>query len=229
MSSEALSWAFRQECKSSSVKFTLVALCECANFKTGRITPSIAHIAEITGQNRKTIIANLAILEAEGFIRDTGERCGRTGQIKVYQAETETVPKAERSQKRNSSENGRKESQKRDTEPSWEPSSNKTKGKHALPANWEPMEFGPKTKSRKIVDSWPPGMLEEQIERFCAHHRKNGNKWDDWQAAWSTWVLNYGKFNNGDNIRTGGANRSDRRSGLARAIDAELGSLSAFP
>lgn len=106
---------------------------------------------------------------------------------------------------------------------------NKTKGKHALPANWEPVEFGPKTKSRKIVDSWPPGMLEEQIERFAAHHRKLGNKFDDWQAAWSTWVLNSGKFNNGNNIRTGGANRSDRRSGLARAIDAELGSLSAFP
>lgn len=84
MSSEALAWAFKQEVKSSSVKFTLVALCECANYKTGRITPSIAHLCEITGQNRKTVIANIAELERAGLIADTGERCGRTGQIKVY-------------------------------------------------------------------------------------------------------------------------------------------------
>ena len=86
MSSEALAWAFKQECKSSSAKFTLVALCECANYKTGRIYPSVAHIAEITGQNRKTIIANIAELERLGFVSDTGERMGATRQIKVYQA-----------------------------------------------------------------------------------------------------------------------------------------------
>lgn len=122
MSSEALAWAFKQECPSSSVKFTLVALCECANYKTGRIHPSIEHITEITGQNRKTIIANIAELERRGFITDTGERTGKTRQIKVYQADLGTVPKTEPSQERNSSENDRKESQKRDTEPSREPS-----------------------------------------------------------------------------------------------------------
>jgi hypothetical protein len=118
MSSEALAWAFKQDCPSSSVKFTLVALCECANYQTGRIYPSVAHITEITGQNRKTIIANIAELERLGFIADTGERAGATRQIKVYQAALGTVPKAEPSQKRNSSENGVKQSQKRDTEPS---------------------------------------------------------------------------------------------------------------
>jgi hypothetical protein len=123
VSSEALAWAFRQECKSSSVKFTLVALCECANYRTGRITPSIAHLTEITGQNRKTIITNIAALEAAGIIRDTGERVGRTLQIKVYEAVLETVPKMEQSLERNSSENAPEQSQKRDTEPSFEPSS----------------------------------------------------------------------------------------------------------
>lgn len=122
MSSEALAWAFRQNLKSSSVKFTLVALCECANYRTGRITPSIDHLVEITGQNRKTVIANIAELERLGLIRDTGERCGKTKQIKVYNAEIGTVPKAEPFQKRNSTKNGGKQSQKRDTEPSLEPS-----------------------------------------------------------------------------------------------------------
>lgn len=91
MSSEALAWAFKQNCPSSSTKFTLVALCECANYKTGRIYPSIEHITEITGQNRKTVISNISELERLGFITDTGERMGRTKQIKVYQAVLDKV------------------------------------------------------------------------------------------------------------------------------------------
>ena len=122
MSSEALAWAFRQDIKPSGLKFTLVAMCECANYRTGRITPSIAYLSEITGQDRKTVIANTAELEKRGYITDTGERTGRTNQVKVYSAGIGTVPKTEPSQKRNSSVSGRKQSQKRDTEPSLEPS-----------------------------------------------------------------------------------------------------------
>lgn len=122
MSSEALAWAFKQDVKPSGAKFTLVALCECANYKTGRITPSIAHLVEITGQNRKSIIGHIDQLERQGFITDTGERTGTTKQIKVYSANIGTVPQQEQSQNRNSSNSDLKQSQKRDTEPSWEPS-----------------------------------------------------------------------------------------------------------
>ena len=125
MSSEALAWAFKVNLKPSALKFTLVALCECANYRTGHIHPSIAHLEEITGQDRKTIIANIAKLEQLGLLADTGERAGRTGQIKVYQVVTETVPKTEQFQKRNSSVSPPKQSQKRDTEPSREPSLDK--------------------------------------------------------------------------------------------------------
>lgn len=152
MSSEALAWAFKQDCKSASVKFTLVALCECANYKTGRIMPSVEHLTEITGQNRKTIIANVAELEASGFIRDTGERVGRTMQIKVYEATLGTVPKAEQSQKRNSTENGVKQSQKRDTEPSLEPSlSTEPKGSS-------------ESSARKRADTFPCPVGVDQID-----------------------------------------------------------------
>lgn len=122
MSSEALAWAFKQDVKPSSVKFVLVALCECAHYQTGLIHPSVEHICEITGLNRKTAIAAVAELERQGLLSDTGDRVGRTRQIKVYRAEIGTVPKSERFQKRNSSTFTRKESQKRDTEPSKEPS-----------------------------------------------------------------------------------------------------------
>lgn len=127
MSSEALAWAFKQDIKPSSVKFTLVALCECANYRTGLIFPSIAHLSEITGQDRKTVISNIAELERRGLITDTGERSGKTKQVKVYSAAIGTVPTTEQSQKRNSTETAPKQSQKRDTEPSREPSSSEAK------------------------------------------------------------------------------------------------------
>ena len=144
MSSEALAWAFKVNVKPSAVKFTLIALCECANYKTGKIFPSIEHLTEITGQDRKTIIANIAKLEAAGLIRDTGERGGRTKQIKVYEAAIETVPKTEQLQKRNSSVSPPKQSQKRDTEPSREPSS-------PVSAN---ADTSPAIRPKDVLDAW---------------------------------------------------------------------------
>lgn len=145
MSSEALAWAFKVNVKPSAVKFTLIALCECANYKTGKIFPSIEHLAEITGQDRKTIIANVAKLEAMGLIRDTGERGGRTKQIKVYEAAVGTVPKTEQLQKRNSSVSPPKQSQKRDTEPSREPSSPVSANADTSP---------PSIKPKDVLDAW---------------------------------------------------------------------------
>ncbi len=137
MSSEALAWAFKSDVKPSSVKFTLVALCECANYQTGKIFPSIKHLCQITGQDRKTVISNIGKLVSEGWLCETGERVGRTGQIKVYQANIGTVPKAEQSQERNGSVFPVKQSQKRDTEPSREPSRHIDKVE--LP-DWLPMD-----------------------------------------------------------------------------------------
>lgn len=137
MSSEALAWAFKSDVKPSSVKFTLVALCECANYQTGKIFPSINHLCQITGQDRKTVISNIGKLVSDGWISETGERVGRTGQIKVYQANIATVPKTEQYQERNSSTFSVKQSQKRDTEPSMEPSINIDKV--VLP-DWLPMD-----------------------------------------------------------------------------------------
>ena len=137
MSSEALAWAFKSDVKPSSVKFTLVALCECANYQTGKIFPSIKHICQITSQDRKTVISNIGKLVTEGWICETGERVGRTGQIKVYQANIGTVPKTEQSQERNGSAFPVKQSQKRDTEPSIEPS--RHIDKITLP-DWLPMD-----------------------------------------------------------------------------------------
>lgn len=129
MSWETQSWAARQRPGSSSAKLVLLGLASCADANHCSF-PSIQWLCDFSDLNRKTVIAALDRL-AEGpdaLIMDTGERRGRTRQVKVYRIGVggldmddpdacETVPKAEQFQKRNSSVSSRKESQFRDTEP----------------------------------------------------------------------------------------------------------------
>lgn len=142
MSVEAVTWALGQPITHSSAKFVLVVLANCASADTMMAFPSSTYLSSATGQDRKTVLANLVRLREWGLIEDTGHRRGETKQIVVYRLMVDgdlfsntpksgTVPKTELSQKRNSSENGGKESrfsakqsQKRDTERS-EPKGNR--------------------------------------------------------------------------------------------------------
>lgn len=63
-----------------------------------------------------------------------------------------------------------------------------------IPDDWAPRPFGDGTQSRKIVDGWSRDEHQRQVEAFVAHHRGHGSRWADWQAAWSTWVLNSERF-----------------------------------
>jgi hypothetical protein len=84
VSFDALSWAAKCNPGSPAKKLVLLALAECAQRENNTAFPSIAAIAEFSSLNRKTIILALDQLEADGFIVDTGEKVGRTKQIKVY-------------------------------------------------------------------------------------------------------------------------------------------------
>lgn len=114
MSLKALTWAFDTEIESSSCKFVLVALADYASDE-GECYPSIETMVRKTSLNRKTIISCLDKLVLDGYLADSGDRKGKTQQVKVYKILKE-------SQNRNSSVFTRKESQKRDIEPSGEPS-----------------------------------------------------------------------------------------------------------
>lgn len=129
MSWETQSWAAKQRPGSASAKLVLLGLASCADANHCAF-PSIQWLCDFSDLNRKTVIAALQRLEDGMFplIEDTGDRRGRTGQVKVYRLAaaaagassdpaSETVPKAEQFQKRNSSGSGSKQSQKRDTEP----------------------------------------------------------------------------------------------------------------
>lgn len=194
MSSEGLAWAFKQTVPSSSAKFVLVAMAECANYKTGHIHPSLDHLGEITALNRKTIIAAVEWLLANGYVLDTGERAGRTKQIKVFVLNLERVPDSEQSQKRNSSDFSGKQSQKRDTEPSREPSPQKVSPSSGratrLPSDWMPPTVLP-AELAAMVAQWPPGHLDRTLADFrdywTAASGSNARK-SDWPATWRRWL-----------------------------------------
>lgn len=106
MSIQAMTWAYGQKMK-SSVKFVLVTLCNYADAE-GRLWPSVADLVEKTCLDRKTVIAAVGTLEGAGLLVDTGERKGKTRQVKVYRIELKGSENAslEGVRKRNVSEGG---------------------------------------------------------------------------------------------------------------------------
>jgi hypothetical protein len=97
---------------------------------------------------------------------------------------------------------------------------------HIIPDGWQPLEFSLGSKCREIVEGWPPGELETQVEHFVSHHRGKGNRFVDWQDAWKTWTLNSRKWNNGNGNRTSARKHSGpsgAKGGIAAALDRRLG------
>lgn len=83
MSVQAFTWAFEQPIKPSSVKFVLVALANYAS-EFGLVFPSVESLCVKTSLDRKTVLAAIAQLQVHRYMVDTGERRGKTGQVKVY-------------------------------------------------------------------------------------------------------------------------------------------------
>lgn len=84
MSYQAVTWALAQDISHSSAKFVLVVMAHAAHTATWESFMAVRSIAEKTGQDRKTVIANIARLVEIGFLIDTKRRVGETGQIPVY-------------------------------------------------------------------------------------------------------------------------------------------------
>lgn len=103
MSYEALRWAMSQPVAKSSAKFVLVAMADCVNGQGDVMVcwPTVAHLSALTALDRKTVIDAIQRLRDSGFILDTKERKGSTGQIPVYRLktpETGTVPASPKGQ-----------------------------------------------------------------------------------------------------------------------------------
>lgn len=99
MSFDAIRWALAQQVDRSSAKFVLVAMADCVNADDEPpmvCWPSYRHLTERTGQDVKTVEAGLRRLREAGFIEDTGDRRGGTGQVVVYRLTTPATLPARR-------------------------------------------------------------------------------------------------------------------------------------
>lgn len=207
MSLEAITWALRQPIKHSSAKFVLVVLANCAGAEKAHAWPSVAYLCASTGQDRKTVMANLQRLQEWGMIEDTGKRVGDTKQIVVYKLicgpdlftppeedgnspKNGTVPKTEQSQKRNSPEKApeqsrfsREESQKRDTEPSITLKNQKTIAQRfALRFNEFWAEYPRRVAKEPCRNKWREKDLDAKADMILAdvrRRRAEDKRWDE--------------------------------------------------
>jgi uncharacterized protein YdaU (DUF1376 family) len=70
----------------------------------------------------------------------------------------------------------------------------KKPSKKTLPKDWFPEAFSPSSKCAKIIGTWSPSDMSDHLEHFRAHHEARGTKFENWQSAWQTWVINSDKF-----------------------------------
>ncbi|WP_203309785.1 helix-turn-helix domain-containing protein [Sphingomonas beigongshangi] len=125
MSFAALAWAAKQKTGGLATKSVLLALANYAD-EHGCAYPSTAAIAAFGEMDHKTATTALDRLVAAGLIADTGERAGRTKQVKVYQLNLESHPESEAFQNRKPPVFEPKAPQKRGTDTVKEPTSPKT-------------------------------------------------------------------------------------------------------
>ena len=186
----------------------------------GQLCASVRQMADAWGWSKSAVDRFLTRLETETMI----EREAGHGRLVITICNYEKY-QDDGNSKRDSSgtPSGTAAGQQRDNK---EQDNHKTSVKRernarAIPDDWQPSEFGIGTKSRAIVDRMTEDEFNEALEHFLAHHRKKGDKFKDWQAAWSTWILNSKRFGNG---KAGFSNRErDTRDGVAKALDRQLG------
>ena len=233
VSNHLISEVYKRKIGNMARKAVLVLFADKASDDGTGIWASKQRMADELGATKQTVISTIKGLIDDGFVRESGQRKCSNGFTVEYAINVQALlaaPLVESHQSKDLTGQNRRPVKSADlTGQNPRPKPSRTPHKnieaHELPDDWQPEPFGPDTKSRAAEDGWPPGEREHQLEHFRAHHRKKGSKWKDWQAAWSTWVLNnrnFGGNRNGSANRTSSSAGTDRRSSLARAIDEGL-------
>lgn len=171
-------------------KLVLLALADCANDQGG-CWPAVSTIVRKSGQGERTVRRCIQSLIEKGHLTQQ-QRTGTSPIYTVHPCQSGTpanpAPLPER----------------QDTPARAAPKSSGTvnpkanafgRGKRvAVPANWQPEEYPVGSETRRVIDGWPPGEFDAQLEQFKAHHTAKGNTFLNLQSAFSTWVLNTRKF-----------------------------------
>lgn len=242
MSNHLISAVYKRQLGSHMRKSVMALLADKASDDGSGIWAAKQTLADELCCSKQTVIATIQGFIRDGLLVETGtRRCssGATVEYSINVAAVDALPFVSCHARQSSTLTGQaarpvklaaSRGQSAGPKPSRTPKLPK-KDKpslvaHELPDDWEPQDFGLDTESRKVVSGWPPGELGRQLEHFRAHHLKTGGRFKNWQAAWSTWVLNSRNFGaaNGGRSHPVGRNQPDDGIGpTARAAIAAFG------
>lgn len=213
MSRAATDWAWSLELKASQ-KLLMLSLADRAD-ESHCCYPSVQRLVKDTGMDRKTIGKQIGLMIEDGLITDTGERKGKTKQVRVLRLNIEV----KEAQKRNSTENGNdtkfghetspnldtKRSQNWDTEsviePNIEPNSlsgregfmsEAAKRRIGISPSGE-IPFPPlfKPSADHIAMAAEKGVsIETELLNFRDYHLSRGTMLIDWNSAFRVWIRN---------------------------------------
>lgn len=212
MSRAATDWAWGLELNTAP-KLLMLSLADRAD-ESHSCYPSIQRLVKDTGMDRKTIGKWINQMIDDGLISDTGERKGRTKQVRVLQLNI--AP--EQHQKRNHPKNGTgtefghetipnldtKRSQKRDTESVIEPNIETTlsaQGGFVSEAAQRRLGISPggeiplpplfKPSAEHIAMAAEKGAsIETELLNFIDYHKARGTTLIDWNSAFRGWIRN---------------------------------------
>lgn len=213
MSRAATDWAWSLELKASQ-KLLMLSLADRAD-ESHCCYPSIQRLVKDTGMDRKTIGKWVGQMIDDGLITDTGERKGKTKQVRVLRLNIEV----KEYQKRNSTENGNdpkfghetspnldaKRSQNWDTESVIEPVNepNSLSGSEGFmseaakrrigisPGGEIPLPPMFKPNEEHIAMAREKGVsIETELLNFKDYHTARGTVLLDWNSAFRVWIRN---------------------------------------
>lgn len=223
MSFDALAWAAKCKPGNLAAKMVLLGLANFAD-EHGCAYPSTAALADFGDMDHKTATVALDRLVELRLIEDSGQRAGRTKQIKVYRLLLQSQPKVEAFQKRKPSGFPGKGPQKRGTDTVKEPVIGESETREAailaLPqwAAFKAMRtqikkpLNPTAVSRLLIklialadDGYPPGGVLDQSTEHC------------WQGVFKIEEREDGRTINRPNLRSVGGPRPDPTLAIVRA------------
>lgn len=212
MSRAATDWAWGLEIKASQ-KLLMLSLADRAD-ELHCCYPSIQRLVKDTGMDRKTIGKWINQMIEDGFISDTGERKGKTKQVRVLRLNIEVKEAQKRNSTKfgNNTKNGHetspildnKRSQNWDAEsviePNIEPTlsargqfiSEAAKRRIGISSNGE-IPFPPafKPSADHIAIASEKGInIETELLNFRDYHQARGTKLIDWNSAFRVWLRN---------------------------------------
>ena len=226
MAMKLVSAAFKVELPACQ-KAVLVALADQAD-RQGRCWPGVPSLSQRTGWSVRSVQLALKALAEDGHI----SRRKRTGTSSIYvvHPRSDCTAKGRRRRTTGGATSAPPETlhprnsgssvvqEKAVGGAAAAPKSSRTiknhqllgKRKSALSTKWNPESFSEKSKSAAVVASWSDDELAAQVEQFKAHHTAKASRFSDWQAAWSTWVLNSRAFRAGKIEKAAPGEREDR-------------------